>query len=199
MTMHRMIGALALGAILAGAGTAAAQEPGQGPGMRDEARQEIMEQLYPIGLVKAHKDELKLTDEQVDKLRKLVRDARAEVGQLMLDVQKESEKLVDLLRAGASKEQVYAQLDRIFPIENKIKKKHLGLLICVRDVLTTEQRKALDMFKRSDADRGWPGRGHGRMGPPPGGFGQAPGGPGGPPGPPPGPGPGPGQDLDDSF
>jgi Spy/CpxP family protein refolding chaperone len=203
MKTRRLVGMMALAAILAAAGAAAAQERGPGPG--PGPGREIMDQLYPVALVKAHKDEIKLTDEQVDRLRTLIRDARAEVGQLQLDAQRESEKLADLVRKGASKEQIYAQLDRIFPIENKIKKKHLGLLVCVRDVLTPDQRKALDGVKKDDMQRGWaPGR-HGRQGPPPG-FGPPPGedgppqgGHGAPPPPPPPPPPGPGADLDDSF
>jgi Spy/CpxP family protein refolding chaperone len=176
--------------------------PGMGPdqsgGGEDRLRHELMESLYPIELVRAYMTEIKLTDEQVDKLRKLVSDVRNEVEQLEWDLQRQGQTLVELVKKGATKEEIYAQLDAMFVNENKIKKKHLGLMIVVRDVLNAKQRAQLDkikadlekehaQWKEARPDRGpFPG-GPGMQppGPPPGGPMGPP--PGGPMGPPPGP------------
>ena len=168
--------------------------PGMGPGQErggeDRMRRELMESLYPIELIRGYMTEIKLTDEQVEKLRKLVTDVRNEVEQLEWDLQREGGKLVELVKKGATKEEIYAQMDVIFGHENKIKKKHLGLLIVVRDVLNAKQRAQLDKIKvdlEKEHER-WresrPDRGPG-----PGGPGMPP--PGPPPGAPMGPPPGP--------
>jgi len=164
---------------------------GQGRGFRDE----VMESLYPVELVREHAGEIGLTDEQIEKLRKLVSDVRNEIDQLQWDLEREHRKLVELVKKGASKEEIYAQLEVTFGYENKIKKKHLGLLVVVRDVLNAKQRAQLDQIKaeREQEQERWrdarPDRGPG-MGPGgPGGPGMGPGGPGGGPGmPPPPPG-----------
>ena len=207
-----------LGACLAAATPATAQGKGKqqqppaaaqagpppmpgGGGPNAEVQRVIMEQYYLPEMVRDFADELKLTDDQVDRLRKATSDARTETDQLEWDVSRENRKLAKLLRDGATKEQVYAQMDVVFSFENKIKKKMLGLLIVVRDVLTVQQRGLLDKLK-ADWDRG-----HGPvMGGPRGpGMGDCPmhgahggGGPQGfPPGPPPEgfpPGPPPGNE-----
>jgi Spy/CpxP family protein refolding chaperone len=138
-------------------------------------------------MVREHAEELQLTDGQVDRLRKATSDVRNEVDQLEWDVSRESRKLAKLLREGATKEQVYAQMDVVFTYENKIKKKMLGMLIVVRDVLTKQQREQLDALK-ADWRENHPGRG---MGMGRGGRGHQRQGPGFPPEPPEGPPPGP--------
>ncbi len=196
-----------LGACLAAAAPSAAQGKGkqqQGPqdeptrpppmpgggGPNAEVQRVIMEQYYLPEMVRDFSEELKLTDDQVDRLRKATSDARTETDQLEWDVSRENRKLAKLLRDGATKEQVYAQMDVVFSFENKIKKKMLGLLIVVRDVLTKQQRDQLDKLK-ADWDRGRGGPGMGGHGGP--GMGDCPmmrgarggGSQGFPPGPPP--------------
>jgi len=162
--------------------------PGMGPnngGGEDRMRRELMESLYSVELIRAYMTEIKLTEEQVEKLRKIVSDVRNEVDRLEWDLQREGGKLVELVKKGATKEEIYAQMDVIFGHENKIKKKHLGLLIVVRDVLNAKQRTQLDKIKADleNEHARWrearPDRGPG-----PGGPGMQ------PPGPPPGPQPG---------
>jgi hypothetical protein len=74
-------------------------------------------------------------------------------------------------------------MDAVFSYENKIKKKMLGVLIVVRDVLSKQQREQLDALK-ADWHRSRPGPGMGMRGGHRGGRGQGPQG-GFPPGPPP--------------
>jgi Spy/CpxP family protein refolding chaperone len=153
----------------------------------DGMRRQILESLYPVELIRERAADIKLTDEQIEKLRKLVADVRNEIDQLEWDLQREGGKLAELVKKGATKEEIYAQMDVIFGFENKMKKKHLGLLIVVRDVLTAKQRAQLDKIKADlAAEREkWrdarPDRGPGP------GPGMPPGPPPGPPGPPPGP------------
>jgi Spy/CpxP family protein refolding chaperone len=207
MTPNRFAVICALGTILAVAAPALGQgwgmrggpgmEPHEGRGGDAGMRRELMESLYPIELVREHAADIKLTDEQVGKLRKLVADVRSEIDQLQWDLEREGNKLVELVKKGATKEDIYAQLDVIFGYENKIKKKHVGLLVVVRDVLSAKQRAQLDKIK-ADMDKErerWrdarPDRGPGAgPGPGPGPDMQPPGPPGPPPGMPPSP-PGP--------
>ena len=117
---------------------------GKEMGLRRGTRIEMYRYLYPVRLVRRHVSDLKLTDKQIDKLQKVVSRAQGEIERLKWDVERASQKLVDILRKGGTKEQVYQQLDRVFKHENKIKKKHLGLMIAVRDILTAQQREYLD-------------------------------------------------------
>jgi Spy/CpxP family protein refolding chaperone len=168
----------ALALVLTVAGSAAAQKKGKGGQPNpDVVRHELMQHLYPIELVRHFATELKLTESQVNALRKLVRDVQIEIEDLKWGLSKETRALLDLVAKDATKEQVYAQVDKIFAYENKIKKKQLGLLICIRDVLNKKQRKFLDKVKEEHMKKGPP------PGPPPGpphqpGWGQH--GPGGP-------------------
>jgi Spy/CpxP family protein refolding chaperone len=145
---------------------AAAQGPGaQGGPPRGEAfRHELFSHLYPVELVRAFADEIKLTDDQIAKLRKAVADSHTEVESLHWDVAREARALAGLVEKGAAKDKVFAQLDKVLGLENRLKKAHLGLLLQVRDILTAKQRAALDEVKKKHGPGG-PG-GHG--GPPPG-------------------------------
>jgi Spy/CpxP family protein refolding chaperone len=166
--------------------------PGAGPrhdrGGEDGLRRQLMESLYPVELIRENAGEIKLTDEQIEKLRKLVSDVRNEIEQIEWDLEREGRKLVEIVKKGATKEEVYAQLDVIFGYENKVKKKHLGLMIVVRDVLNAKQRGQLDEIKaeREKEREQWRERRPDR-GPGPGPDMPPPGPPPGPPGPPPGP------------
>jgi len=163
---------------------------GKGPGMRPDtslklkgaAKRELMEHLYPVELVRAYADEIELSQKQIEKLRKVVNDVQAELEKLKWDVARETQKLMKLVARGASKEEIYGQLDQVFRYENKIKKKQLGLMIVIRDILTKKQREQLDKVKAEHfAARGRPGaggRGGPGGGPPP--HGHGPGGPAAP-------------------
>ena len=146
---------------------------GKEMGLRHATRIELYRHLYPVRLVRRHAGELKLTDKQIDKLQNVVSNAQGAIERLKWDVERASQKLVDTIRKGDTKEQVFKQLDRVFKYENKIKKKHLGLMIAVRDILTPQQREQLDTIKQENMKRF--GRDTGQPG--------GPGGPGGPDGP----------------
>ena len=138
-----------------------------------------MNYLYPVHLVRRYAADLKLSDSQVNKLKKIVNDVQREVENMKWDVEKEAKKLIVLLKKDASKEEVYTQMDAVLALENKIKKKHIGLLIVVRDILNKKQRSFLDKVK-ADFERENRGRNRGDF---PGRYGP-PGGPRGPGGPP---------------
>lgn len=134
------------------------QKPGPGRGkhggggrlgLRGAISKEIMEHLYPIGLVRRHAADIKLTEAQITKLRNVVTKVHSEVEGLKWDVERESQKLGDLVKAGASLKKISKQMDIVFNYENMIKKKHLSLLITVRDILTAEQKKILDEVKNN--------------------------------------------------
>jgi Spy/CpxP family protein refolding chaperone len=170
MMARRIVTVAAVALVLVVSGSALAKKKGKGgpPQGGDAVRFELMKHLYPIELVRHFAAELDLSEAQVNQLRKLVKDVQIEIEDLKWGLSKETRALLEMVADGATKEQVYAQLDKIFVYENKIKKKQLGLLICIRDVLTKKQRKVLDKVKEE----------HMKQGPPPGP-------PQGPPGPPP--------------
>jgi Spy/CpxP family protein refolding chaperone len=152
------------------------QKAGSALKLKGAARRELMDHLYPVELVRAYAEEIELTPKQIEKLRKVVSDVQTELEQLKWDVTRETQKLMRLIAKGGSKDQVYAQLDQVFKYENKIKKKQLGLMIVIRDILTKKQREQLDKVKAEHfAARGRPGHGGG---PPP--HAGPPHGPGGP-------------------
>jgi len=173
MTMKtRTIVLAALAAALLALGPpASAQGPGAkgGPPRGDAFKHELFSHLYPLELVRAFADEIKLTSDQITRLRKAVTDSQAEVEGLQWDVAREARALAELVEKGAAKDKVFAQLDKVLGVENKLKKVHLGLMLQVRDILTAKQRAALDAVKKKHG----PGPGG------PGGHG-GPGGPGGP-------------------
>jgi hypothetical protein len=140
-----------------------------GRDMRHSVKREIMKHLYPVEMVRHHATEIGLTAKQIDRIHKVVSSVGAEIDRMKWDVEPQTRKLTELVKNGASKEQIYKQLDVILKYENKIKKKSLGLLIVIRDVLTPAQREQLDGIKTAKkADRGpgasrKSGRHHGRM------------------------------------
>jgi hypothetical protein len=117
-------------------------------------RHEMMRHLYPVHLVRHHTDELALSDEQYRKLRDVVTRVKGEVEQLKWDLEREAKKLLQLVESGAKREAIYAQMDRVFRFENQIKKKHLGLMISIRDMLNKQQRARLDKIKEEQG-LGW--------------------------------------------
>jgi Spy/CpxP family protein refolding chaperone len=178
MKTHRILGMMALAAALAATSPASAQELGQksgydkgqgkgkGKGMvkgrgrrgddmglRGPVGQDLMQYLYPVDLIRHYSTDIDLTNTQIEKIHKLMTDVSDEVERLKWDLEKEAQKLVDLVKAGASKEKIYSQMDRIFKVENKIKKKHLGLMIVIRDVLAKEQREFLDNVKAESGNQ----------------------------------------------
>ncbi|MCP4673950.1 MAG: hypothetical protein GY854_00205 [Deltaproteobacteria bacterium] len=173
MKTHRIIIVIALLGALVASTPALAQRRGRGAGngkgrlgqrdgLRGSVRHDLMKYLYPIGLIRHYASDIKLTEEQTKKLRKVVTDVNAEIESLKWDVEREGQKLLDLVKSEASKDAIYAQMDLVFKFENKIKKKHLGLMIVARDILNKKQQKFLDEVKDEFMKR------RGRGGPPPG-------------------------------
>jgi Spy/CpxP family protein refolding chaperone len=163
--------AMLVGALAASVPAAARRGGGQGKGKmgmkqkghgmgHGKMRHELMEYLYPVELIRHFATELKLTDDQIKKIRKVSIDVSAEVENLKWDIEHEAKVLLDIVKDGGSKEKVYAQMDNVFKYENKIKKKHVGLMIVLRDILTKNQRNYLDGVKTewmSRNNRGGPG------------------------------------------
>ncbi len=148
-----------------GRGMKAGSGPGLGKGgIGRTVKRELMQYLYSVHLIKQYATELKLTEPQVEKLQKVVNDVNSEVENLTWDLERESKKLSELVKNVAKKEAVYAQMDRIFKYENKIKKKYIGLLIVVRDILTPAQRTFLDGVRAKHEKRRGRGKGHGKHG-----------------------------------
>jgi Spy/CpxP family protein refolding chaperone len=130
------------------------------PGIRGE----MMKHLYPVELVRRHADEIELSESQYEKLRSTVVKVKGEVEKISWDMDREAQKLVDLVAKGAKSEEIYAQMDRVFEYENKIKKLHLGLLLSVRDILTDKQRKQLDQIRQQRrGGEGAPGARRGKV------------------------------------
>jgi Spy/CpxP family protein refolding chaperone len=137
---------------------------------------ELAEVLYPVGLVRRYSHEIKLTQEQMKRLRELVTTTSAKVEAIKWDLESESGKLTDMVRAGEGKPKVEQQLGKVLSLENTLKTKHLSLLLDVRDALTQAQRQQLDKVK-AEFFASHPGKGRRNMGP---GYGRRGGGTGAP-------------------
>ena len=130
--------------------------------------------LFPPELVMRQQKELGLSDDQQKKIIKIMSTFQGEVVQLNWNLKSEEQKLDELV----SKDKVDAkaadsQIQRILSAEGKLKAKHLGMLIEVKNILNGEQIEKLRDLKQEQRRM----RRGGPMGP---------GGPGDHEGPPPG-------------
>lgn len=128
-------------------------------------REELMASLYPVELVRRYANEIKLSNDQMNALRKAVTEGHAELEKIKWDVEGEAQKLVELVKRGSAKDQISAQMDRVFQLENQIKKRHLMLMLDIRDILNAQQKAYLDKMKKEmDKDNAGQRR-PGRFGP----------------------------------
>src|SRR5437764_10133257 len=108
----------------------------------------VVENLFPPELVMQHQSEIKLTEDQRNALMDEIQKTQGRLVELQQRLQKEMEALGALLKKDDVDEQgALAQLDRVLNEERQIKRAHLGLVLEIKNKLTTEQEVKLREIK----------------------------------------------------
>ncbi|HME34079.1 MAG TPA: periplasmic heavy metal sensor [Candidatus Sulfotelmatobacter sp.] len=104
----------------------------------------IAQNLFPPELVMKYRQEINLDDGQSKAMKELIQKAQAKFLDLQWDMQSESEKLVQLLKARPVDESaVLAQVDQVLNREREIKKAQISLLVRIKNLLTEAQQNKL--------------------------------------------------------
>ena len=105
--------------------------------------------FYPPELVMSHQRELGLEEDQRDAIRNEIRQAQGDFVDLQWRISDETEAMKNLVRqTPADEAKILAQVDRILEVEREIKRRHLSLVIRIRNVLSPEQLAQLEEIRR---------------------------------------------------
>lgn len=120
---------------------------GHGPG--GGAHRLIARHLYPPQMVMRFSDDIGITEAQRKAFLKEIKLTQSEVTDLQFAMHAEAGKLSKLVAAKkVDEKKALAQSDRVMTMESKVKRKHLRLLIRIKNLLTAQQRVALDKMKK---------------------------------------------------
>ena len=107
------------------------------------------EYLFPPELVMQHQQAIGLNEEQKSFIKAEIRKAQTRFTDLQWQLQEEMEKMVALIKESrVDEQQVLAQLEKILALEREIKRTHLGLVIRIKNKLTSEQQAQLQAIKK---------------------------------------------------
>jgi Spy/CpxP family protein refolding chaperone len=109
----------------------------------------IAENLFAPELILKYRQDIALDDAQSKALKELVQKAQSRFLDLQWDMQAESGKLVQLLRAPRIDETAaIAEADRVLGMEREVKKAQLSLLVRIKNLLTPAQQDKLVELRR---------------------------------------------------
>lgn len=134
-----LIGALlTVGALLGAQRLAAQQQPQQ-----EDA---LGRYLYPPELVMQHQEAIALTEEQRSAITVALHNLQQRIVEVQWQMAAQTEKLNGLL-AGPSVDRaaVLAQFDQVLDLERAVKRAHLEALVLIKNTLTPEQQRELDL------------------------------------------------------
>jgi len=104
--------------------------------------------FFPPDLVMHNQDAINLTEAQRNNISKEMQDAQSEFVAFQWDLSKETEKLKSLVeKEKPSEREVVEQLEKVFAVENKIKKRQIILLIRIKNLLSHDQQAKLQELK----------------------------------------------------
>ena len=119
---------------------------GQAPPPADDP---IAQNLFPPELVMKYRQEINLDEGQSKALKEAIQKAQTKFLDMQWDMQSESEKLVQLLKARPVDENaVLAQVDQVLNREREIKKAQISLLVRIKNLLTDGQQNKLMELRR---------------------------------------------------
>jgi Spy/CpxP family protein refolding chaperone len=122
--------------VLALAGTARAQQPGEDP---------FGKNFYPPELVMGHQEAIGLSEEQKSYLKAEIRQAQVKFTELQWKLQDEVEKLVAIIKQPRiDEQQLLAQVDKVLAAEREVKRAQVTLMARIKNKLTPEQHVKLD-------------------------------------------------------
>ena len=104
----------------------------------------MMHHLYPPEMIMRHQDELNLTTNQVDAIKKEMKAYQNNTVDEQWDIQTAGDALrKELEKDRIDKQQALSQLDKLMAAKNAMKKQHLSLLIAIHNILTQDQIEKL--------------------------------------------------------
>jgi hypothetical protein len=114
---------------------------GQGPQPGDDP---IAQNLFPPELVMKYRQDINLDEGQSKAIKEAIQKAQTKFLDMQWDMQSESEKLVQLLKARPVDENaVLAQVDQVLNREREIKKAQISLLVRIKNQLSEGQQNKL--------------------------------------------------------
>ncbi len=133
-----------LGATLLLTAPALAQQAPPAPPAPPAPHDPLAESLFPPELVMANQRAIGLDDEQKAYLRREISEAQARFLNLQWDLQDAMESLKSLLdQEQVNEQQILAQLDKVLDTERRIKRAQMGLMVRIKNKLTSEQQTRL--------------------------------------------------------
>jgi Spy/CpxP family protein refolding chaperone len=126
-------------------GTALAENPA--PATTDE----VAQNLFAPDLILKYRQDIGLDDSQSKSLKELVQKAQSKFLDLQWDMQSETGKLAQLLRAPHIEETAaVAQADKVLGMERQIKEAQLSLLVRIKNLLTPAQQDKLVQLRHTN-------------------------------------------------
>ena len=133
-----------LGATLLLTAPTLAQQAPPAPPAAPAPHDPLAESLFPPELVMANQRAIGLDDEQKAYLRREISEAQARFLNLQWDLQDAMESLKSLLdQEQVNEQQILAQLDKVLDAERRIKRAQMGLMVRIKNKLTSEQQARL--------------------------------------------------------
>lgn len=129
--------------VLPPAADATGKSPTLGPS--EAGRTELLEKnFFAPELIMQHQNAIGLSADQRSAIREEMQKMMAQFTDLQWQESAETEALTTLVSQDRPDEkQVLAQLDKLLNIENQIKRLHTGLLVRIKNLLTSEQQAQL--------------------------------------------------------
>jgi Spy/CpxP family protein refolding chaperone len=124
----------------------AAASWGEAPQPADDP---IAQNLFPPELVMKYRQEINLDEGPSKALKEAIQKSQTKFLDMQWDMQSESEKLVQLLKARPVDEiAVLVQVDQVLNREREIKKAQISLLVRIKNLLTDWQQNKLMELRR---------------------------------------------------
>ena len=115
---------------------------------------DLMRELFPPELVMRYQSEINLGDDQKKAIVKETQALQSDLVPLQFDMGEAAGKLKEALAAPKVDEEKASVLaDRLMALESRIKKRHLALMIRIKNILTPEQQSLLRELRRQGGGR----------------------------------------------
>jgi Spy/CpxP family protein refolding chaperone len=112
---------------------------------------EVAQNLFAPELVLKYREEIALDASQSKALKEMIQKAQAKFLDLQWDMQAETGKLSQLLKARpVDSTAALAQVDRVLNLEHDVKRAQLGLLIGIKNLLSSAQQDQLIELRRKN-------------------------------------------------
>ena len=110
--------------------------------------------LAPPEMVMRFRRQLNISDEQRQTIRQKIADLQSEIMDLQWDLQDQGQALIEIVsQETADLGPALMQLDRVLEVESSIKKRHMQMLLEIRNILNSEQQQRLQELMEEMAMR----------------------------------------------